>query len=91
MQASLLQVPVLMYAGLNLLAAVFLFIDKLAARTGAIRIPENLLLIFGGIGPFGALAGMILFRHKTRHVKFYIVSFFAALHAGVIGYLYAIS
>ena len=45
--------------------------DKLLARRGARRIPERRLLsiaISGGAA--GAMLGMLLFRHKTRHRKF---------------------
>ena len=45
--------------------------DKARARRGARRIPERRLLsiaISGGAA--GAMLGMLLFRHKTRHRKF---------------------
>jgi len=60
--------------------------DKHAARAGRWRIPESTLLGFGLIGPFGALGAMLLFRHKTRKLKFYLVPAFLVLH--VIGILY---
>lgn len=54
-------------------AAAFLLMheDKRKAKQGAWRIPETTLLglaIAGG--SIGAIAGMHLFRHKTKHLKF---------------------
>jgi uncharacterized membrane protein YsdA (DUF1294 family) len=49
--------------------------DKWQARRGGRRVPERLLLalaLLGGV--FGAWAGMLLFRHKTRHSVFYLVN-----------------
>ena len=60
--------------------------DKHAARTGRWRIPESTLLGSALIGPFGAFGAMLLFRHKTRKLKFYLVPLFLVLH--VIGILY---
>lgn len=50
-----------------------MLIDKQKARRGAWRIPEATLMgvaVLGG--SIGAIAGMRLFRHKTKHPKFYI-------------------
>ena len=45
--------------------------DKLKAKRGAWRIPEATLMGIAAIGgSVGALAGMYLFRHKTKHIKF---------------------
>ena len=47
--------------------------DKYKARKGAWRIPESRLLFFAAIGgSAGALIGMFVWHHKTKHVKFYI-------------------
>ena len=53
-------------------AAFFLMLaDKLKAKKGAWRIPERTLIGIAVIGgSIGAIAGMNLFRHKTRHLKF---------------------
>jgi uncharacterized membrane protein YsdA (DUF1294 family) len=55
--------------------AVFLLYgwDKAKARSNGWRIPERTLLLSSFAGPFGALAGMRLFRHKTRHLSFVLV------------------
>lgn len=49
--------------------------DKAKAKRGAWRISEKVLLsvsFFGG--SVGGLAGMLLFRHKTRHWYFWAVN-----------------
>ena len=55
-------------------AAFFLMLaDKQKAKKGAWRIPERTLIGIAVIGgSIGAIAGMNLFRHKTRHLKFSI-------------------
>ena len=56
---------------INAAAFVLMLADKQKARRGVWRIPEATLLgvaILGG--SVGAIAGMELFRHKTRHWKF---------------------
>ena len=56
---------------INAAAFVLMLADKQKARRGAWRIPEATLLgvaVLGG--SIGAIAGMQLFRHKTRHWKF---------------------
>lgn len=55
----------------NVLAFVLMGIDKRRAKKNAWRIPEKTLFlpaIFGGA--LGGVAGMRLFRHKTRHWYF---------------------
>ena len=48
-------------------------LDKGRAKSGKWRIPERTLLLPALIGgSLGALAGMIMFRHKTRKAKFFI-------------------
>lgn len=47
--------------------------DKSRAKSGKRRIPERTLLLPALIGgSLGALAGMLMFRHKTRKPKFFI-------------------
>lgn len=46
--------------------------DKYKAIKGKWRIPEAVLLSFGFLGgSIGALLGMYLFRHKTKHWYFW--------------------
>lgn len=55
----------------NLLGFAMMGIDKSRARRRAWRIPEAHLIIVALIGgSVGAILGMWLFRHKTRHWYF---------------------
>lgn len=66
--------------------AVFLIygIDKFFAIKKRSRIPEKVLiltaLLMGGVGAF---AGMYLFRHKTRKLKFRIFIPFTLIVSGI--------
>ena len=56
---------------INAAALLFMLTDKQKARRGGWRIPERMLLAVAGLGgSIGAILGMYLFRHKTRHLKF---------------------
>ena len=58
---------------LNIAAFICMFADKRFAVHGLRRIPERTLLLLAlAGGSLGALSGMLLFRHKTRHPRFYI-------------------
>lgn len=55
----------------NALTFLLMLVDKQKARRGAWRIPEASLLGVAAMGgSIGAILGMRLFRHKTRHLKF---------------------
>lgn len=55
----------------NLLAFAAMGIDKAKAKAGRWRIPEATLMGLAAVGgSIGAMAGMYLFRHKTRKPKF---------------------
>ena len=55
----------------NLLALILMGADKRRARKGGRRIPESVLMLSALLGGgVGALAGMLLFRHKTRKPRF---------------------
>lgn len=60
-------------AAINFTTWVAYGLDKGRAKSGKWRIPERTLLLLALVGgSLGALAGMIMFRHKTRKSKFYI-------------------
>ena len=58
---------------INLIAFLAMGIDKWKAKRNAWRIPEqtllSLVLLGGGIG---GIAGMYVFRHKTKKPRFFI-------------------
>lgn len=55
----------------NAAAFILMLADKQKARRSVWRIPEGTLLGVAAIGgSLGAVIGMHLFRHKTRHLKF---------------------
>ena len=56
---------------INAAAFLLMLLDKQKARRGAWRIPEKTLLTIAILGgSAGAIIGMYMFRHKTRHLKF---------------------
>lgn len=79
---------------INLISFILYYVDKQKAKKHLWRIPEATLLLFAFIGgSFGAYAAMKIFRHKTKHPKFYIsVPLFMILHiliivTGIVGIL----
>lgn len=59
---------------INVIAFFAYGIDKIKAKKGRWRTPESVLLLLAFMGgAAGALAGMLLFRHKTQHKKFTIL------------------
>ena len=66
-------------------ASFFLFgADKRRAVKDRYRVSEAALIVTGFFGPFGALAGMKLFRHKTRKPLFKVIYVFLAIHLVLI-------
>ena len=58
---------------INIVTWIAFGLDKWKAKSGKWRIPERTLLLLAlAGGSLGALAGMIMFRHKTRKAKFFI-------------------
>lgn len=55
----------------NLITWIAFGLDKGRAKAGKWRIPERTLLLLSlAGGSLGALAAMLMFRHKTRKAKF---------------------
>ncbi len=58
---------------INALGFLVMLMDKQKARRKAWRIPEATLMGIAALGgSIGAICGMYLFRHKTKHPKFFI-------------------
>jgi len=74
----------------NFVSLVFFGVDKLKSKRGGWRIPESRLLLVAFFGPFGAYAGMLLFRHKTRKVKFLLVPVFLFIQVYLMVYFHLI-
>lgn len=56
---------------INAAAFILMLADKQKAKKHKWRIPEATLMGAAALGgSIGALAGMYLFRHKTKHPKF---------------------
>ena len=72
---------------INIAAWLMYGLDKWKAKSGAWRIPERTLLLTAlAGGSVGALAGMLLFHHKTRKPKFMIgVPVMFAAHCVIVG------
>lgn len=56
---------------INIVTFIVYGIDKLKAKRGAWRISEATLILLAAVGgSIGAWLGMIVWRHKTQHMKF---------------------
>jgi uncharacterized membrane protein YsdA (DUF1294 family) len=84
----MVQIPFLYFfiVIVNSVALLIFGIDKLKSKKGGWRIPESRLLLIAFFGPFGACAGMLLFRHKTRKLKFLLVPIFLFIQALLMAY-----
>lgn len=76
--------PWLLVAGLVLVNAYAWYLmasDKDRAKANSFRIPEASLLLVAALGgAAGALLGMLLHRHKTKHLRFTVlIPFFLAV------------
>jgi uncharacterized membrane protein YsdA (DUF1294 family) len=74
----------------NCVALIVFGVDKLQSKRGGWRVPESRLLLLAFFGPFGAYAGMLLFRHKIRKIKFLLVPIFLVIQVVLIAYFYLI-
>ena len=87
---KLIEIILIYLLFINLVAFYLYGNDKRRAKKGRWRIPENTLLLIALIGgSIGALLGMKVFRHKTKHWKFKIlVPLFLILQVALAVYLY---
>ena len=61
----------ILLVAVNALAFFMCLHDKLRAIKGGRRVPERALLgISAAFGSVGMLAGMLIFRHKTKKMRF---------------------
>lgn len=66
-----MQVLYIYLAIINAISFILMLADKYKAKKNLWRIPEATLMGFAAAGgSIGALAGMYLVRHKTKHLKF---------------------
>ena len=66
-----MQVLYIYLAIINAISFILMLVDNYKARKNLWRIPEATLMGFAAAGgSIGALAGMYLVRHKTKHLKF---------------------
>jgi len=73
---------------MSLVALVLYKADKTKAQKGKWRIKEATLLSVGFFGgAAGALLGMKLFRHKTKHWYFWVVNLAGLILQAVIFFL----
>ncbi len=85
---SITLIVLIAYVIINLIAMAMFVSDKRKAQKGEWRTRESTLLAWSAIGPFGAVAGMELARHKTRKAKFKLVYVFLFVHVMILAYIY---
>lgn len=74
---------------INAVSFVLMLADKIKAKKNLWRIPEATLMGVAALGgSLGALLGMQLFRHKTKHAKFFVgIPVLLALHIALLIWL----
>ena len=77
----------LIYALINGVVFFIFAFDKYKAGKNTWRTPENAVTGFCPYRAFWTFAAMLLFRHKTRKLKFYLVPVIALLHVILIIWL----
>ena len=73
---------------LNIASFAAYLLDKRKAKRKEWRTPESTLLLFGLVGPFGAVAGMEYARHKTQKIKFKLNYVFLGIHLILIALMF---
>ena len=74
MEFKLIYIVLIAFVAVNLINFFLYGIDKRKAIKEKRRISERTLLLWGVVAPFGGLAGMRCFRHKTKKFYFYLVN-----------------
>jgi uncharacterized membrane protein YsdA (DUF1294 family) len=81
------------YASWPLVMSVVTFLlyvfDKMQAVRGGLRVPELVMYVLSLLGGFaGGFAAMLLVRHKTQHVMFWVAQWVGlGLYIGVLWWL----
>ena len=71
----MLDILIVCLCAVNIISFIVCALDKRRARIKKRRIPERNLLLIGFLfGGFGLLAGMVICRHKTKHLRFVILA-----------------
>ncbi|HJH28786.1 MAG TPA: DUF1294 domain-containing protein [Methanosarcinaceae archaeon] len=82
--------PASIYFAFNVISFLFYGLDKAKAQSKRKwrRVTEKNLLLMALMAPFGAMAGMQIFRHKIRKDRFkYLVPAFVAVHLVIFAVL----
>ena len=83
----MLKYVLIVYGVMSVIAFFAYGADKRKAKKGAWRTPEAVLLGLGFFGgAVGALVGMKLFRHKTKHFYFWIINFLGLVAQAALAY-----
>ena len=70
---KVLQYILIYLAVLNVTGFIMMGIDKWKSKRHEFRIPEAALFLVAAFGgSIGSLLGMLIFRHKTKHMSFII-------------------
>ena len=88
-EISLWPLAALYLGAVNLISFCAMGWDKGQARRRGRRVPERTLLLLDFLGgSLGGILGMLLFRHKTLHLKFRVLPVvFLGAQAGVLFWL----
>lgn len=89
MNIDLLLIAIIYYVVINIIGFLVMFYDKKMAIKNRWRVSEKTLFLIATIfGSVGIYLGMVVFRHKTKHLKFKIgIPVLMFLEFGIIGYL----
>jgi len=83
----MLKLLLIFYAVMSVIAFFAYGLDKRKAKKRAWRTPEAVLLGLGFFGgALGALLGMNLFRHKTKHFYFWLINLAGLAAQGALLY-----
>ena len=76
---------------INIVTFLVFIGDKHKARKNAWRVPESKLLMLALIGgSIGELLGMLICKHKTRHLKFVVgIPFIIIIQVVMTYYIYS--